>query len=129
MRSHVHTSPSRYFLTALLVVAFVAPPALPRASASREYLDAALGAERWIRASVQRTNTGTLWPADPRDPLSVSYNLYTGMPGIVLFYLEAFHATRDSAFLDAARSGATALLARIENENDPGLYTGLAGIA
>ncbi len=129
MRSFVHTSRWASFLAALLVVSFVAPPALPRSSSSREYLDAALAAERWIRASAQHTGGGTLWPSDPRDPKSISYNLYTGMPGIVLFYLEAYRSTDNPAFLDAARSGATTLLARIENENDPGLYTGLAGIA
>ncbi len=70
-----------------------------------------------------------MWPSDPRDPRSVSFNLYTGTPGIILFYLEAFQATGNSAFLDSARSGAYALLAQIETEKDPGLYTGLAGIA
>jgi lantibiotic modifying enzyme len=129
MRSHVHKSRWASYLAALLVVSFLAPPALPRSLASREYLDAALAAERWIRTSAQHTGAGTQWPADPRDPKSLSYNLYTGMPGIVLFYLEAYHSTGDAAFLDAARSGANSLLARIENENDPGLYTGLAGIA
>ena len=129
MRSLVYKSRWASFLAALLVVSFFAPAALPRSPASREYLDAALAAERWIRASAQHSGAGTLWPSDPRDPKSLSYNLYTGMPGIVLFYLEAYHATGDSAFLDAARSGATSLLARTENENDPGLYTGLAGIS
>jgi lantibiotic modifying enzyme len=128
MLSQARRSFWQSFLAALLVISFFAPPALPRSPASREYLDAALAAERWIRASAQRTGGTTLWPADPRDPASVSYNLYSGMPGIVLFYLEAWHATGDKPFLDFARSGATALLARIENENDSGLYTGLAGI-
>ena len=123
-----HSVGIRSTLAVLLVISFAAPPALPRAPASREYLDAALAAERWIRASAQRAGNSTLWPAQPSDPKSVSYNLYTGMPGIVLFYLEAWHATGDKAFLDFARSGATALVARMENEADPGLYTGLAGI-
>jgi lantibiotic modifying enzyme len=118
----------RSFLAVLLLIAFLAPPALPRASATRECLDAALAAERWIHSYAQRTSNGTLWPAHPSDPKSVSYNLYTGMPGIVLFYLEAWHATGDKSFLDSAHSGANALLAHIENEPDPGLYTGLAGI-
>ncbi len=129
MRSLLHASAWRASFTALLLIALVAAPTFPRDAASREYLDAALAAERWIRASAQHTGGSTLWPADPRDPKSISANLYTGMPGIVLFYLEAYSATRDPVFLDAARTGATALLAQIETEKDPGLYTGLAGIA
>ncbi|MCL4523693.1 MAG: hypothetical protein M1453_14490 [Acidobacteria bacterium] len=129
MRRRLHISSCQSILAVLLVVSFLAPPALPRSPNSREYLDAALATVRWIRASAQHSSMGTLWPADPRDPKSVSYNLYTGMPGIVLLHLETYRATNDKSFLDAARSGATALLAHIENENDPGLYTGLAGIA
>lgn len=129
MQRFVYTSSCKSFFAAMLVISFTAPPALPRVPATRDYLDAALAAERWIRASAQRAGNATLWPADPRDPASVSHNLYTGMPGIVLFYLEAYSATRNPAFLDAARSGAMALVAQIETEEDPGLYTGLAGMA
>ena len=114
MRNRVSTSSRKSFVTALLLIALVASPALPRDSASRDYLDAALAAERWIYASAQQNDRGTLWPADPRDPKSISTNLYTGTPGIVLLYLEAYHATGDKTFLESARSGAAALLAQIE---------------
>ena len=63
-------------------------------------LDVALRAERWIRATRIETPNGATWPADPLKPASVEYDLYNGMPGIVLFYLELHHATRDAKWLD-----------------------------
>src|SRR5881397_1989280 len=51
-------------------------------------LDVALRAERWIRRSRIETPNGATWPANPLQPSSVEYDLYNGMPGVVLFYLE-----------------------------------------
>ena len=95
-------------------------------------LDVALRAERWIRATRIETPNGATWPADPLKPASVEYDLYNGMPGIVLFYLELHHATRDAKWLDNARAGANAIVARLPEMSlteDCGLYTGLAGCA
>jgi lantibiotic modifying enzyme len=58
----------------------------------------------------------------------VARDLYRGSAGIVLFYLELHRATGDASHLSTARSGADALLAALDSEADPGLYTGLAGI-
>jgi lantibiotic modifying enzyme len=73
--------------------------------------------------------------ADPVNPKSESYDLYNGMPGIVLFLLEYAHATGDaSALTDAAQAADTivAVLAQ-PNENvdklGTGLYVGTAGLA
>ena len=95
-------------------------------------LDVALAAERWIRRSRIETPNGATWPADPSKPESVEYDLYNGMPGVVLFYLELYHRTGDQSWLTHARAGADELSARLDamtQAEDCGLYTGLAGAA
>ena len=95
-------------------------------------LDVALKAERWIRRSRIETPNGATWPADPSKPESVDYDLYNGMPGVVLFYLELFHRTGDASWLTHARAGADELAAHLEpmaQAENCGLYTGLAGAA
>jgi len=94
----------------------------------RTSLKVALEAARWIRASAIESSPGVDWPADPRDPKSVSNSLYSGTPGVILFFLEAFQATGDKAHLQDARSGADHLLASFSNEKDCGLYDGISGI-
>ena len=99
---------------------------------SRPWLAAALKAERWLAQSAQTGSSGTAWPADPTDPKSVSTDLYTGMAGVVLFYLELHNATGDERALRMARGGADYLLASVPDESgnaEMGLYTGLAGTA
>src|SRR3970282_207853 len=96
------------------------------------WLPAAHEADRWLAASAQPVRDGVTWPADPTDPKSVSTDLYTGMAGVVLFYLELHAATGDDGALRMARAGADYLLASVPDEpgNAPmGLYTGLAGTA
>jgi lantibiotic modifying enzyme len=69
-----------------------------------------------------------VWPADPRDPKTVNASLYSGAPGVVLFFLAAYRSTTDPAYLKDARAGADYLLAALPQEKNTGLYTGLAGI-
>jgi lantibiotic modifying enzyme len=111
----------------LHTVAIVACTSLATAQ-GRPYLSAAVDAARWIRASEVRTSAGLTWPADPRNPKTVDYSLYSGSPGVVLFFLELHHATKDPSYLEAARAGADELIARIPEQQQTGLYTGLAGI-
>lgn len=100
--------------------------------AERPWLAAALKTERWLAATAQSDARGIMWPADPADPKSVSTDLYTGMAGVVLFYLELHNATGDESALRMARGGADYLLASVPDEPGNaamGLYTGLAGTA
>ena len=100
--------------------------------ASRPWLAAALKAERWLAQSAQTGASGTFWPADPTNPKSVSTDLYSGMAGVVLFYLELHNATGDEGALKVAKAGADYLLASVPDEPGAGamgLYTGLAGTA
>ncbi len=137
-------SPERRTLLKSGLAASVAAVALPSplmaalqrievsATPARPYLDVARRAERWIAASARHGAQGTSWPWNPARPDEVEMNLYTGMPGVVLFYLELFHATGDRAMLEQALSGADHLAAALPEtagDADAGLYTGLAGIA
>jgi lantibiotic modifying enzyme len=100
--------------------------------AGRPWLAAALKAERWLAASAKHGANGIAWPADPTKPDSVSTDLYNGMAGVVLFYLELHNATGDQNALKMARGGADYLMASLPDEpgtTPMGLYTGLAGTA
>ncbi|MEW6741340.1 MAG: lanthionine synthetase LanC family protein [Planctomycetota bacterium] len=112
---------------------------------SRPYLEAANEALRWLRSCALPQKVGKAWPVDPRQPGSLSTNLYDGVPGVVLFFLDASRLTGDKRYLADAREGADWLVsqveaislkapaadaARVEGEGEMvacGLYEGLAG--
>jgi len=103
---------------------------LRAAHASPSDLEVALKAAEWIRRSRIETRNGVTWPADPLQPASVRYDLYNGMPGVILFHLELFHATGDKSWLADARLGANELISQLPAINaskNAGLYTGLGG--
>lgn len=103
-----------------------------RPAADTPWLAAAHKADRWLRSAAVMDDRGTHWPVDPSNPATVQGDLYSGMAGIVLFYLEFHHAGRDPDHLALARGGADYLLATLPDESasaDAGLYTGLAGTA
>ena len=115
----------RPVIAAVAVFAVLASTLL---AAENPYRDAAIETARWIRASAIRADQNITWPADPRDPKSVSNTLYAGTSGVVLFFIEAARSTGDSSFLIDACAGADHLLATLATDKDPGLYTGVAGI-
>lgn len=83
---------------------------------------------RWIRASAVQTMDGTTWPAVPGEKETVNNTLYSGTPGVVLFFLEAFRLTGEEDYLADAKAGADYLLATLDEEKGAGLYVGLSGI-
>ena len=95
----------------------------------RPHLQIALEAWNWLDTHRIDTPHGITWPADPTDPASTGYTLYTHSPGVLPFALELFHATGDQRYLDAAVAAAAHLAATLDEVADAGLYTGLAGIA
>ncbi len=109
-----------------------AQPLTPAPStADRPYLDAALGAARWMRSVAVEADGGLAWPAGP-DLGKDSFDLlYSGNSGVVLFFTELARATGDASWLADARRGADRLLATLPDELDPeggaGFYTGVAG--
>jgi len=92
------------------------------------YLGAALKAGAWIRSAAIRTPEGMSWPAVPADPKSVGLDLYSGIPGVVLFDLQAYFATGTETFLSDAKAGADYLLSKAASVEGMGLYEGLSGI-
>jgi lantibiotic modifying enzyme len=94
----------------------------------KSHLDNIDRVARWIRASAVQTEDGTTWPAVPGDYETINNTLYSGTPGVVLFFLEAFYAAGDQGYLEDARTGADYLLNTLDREKEAGLYVGLSGI-
>ncbi|MFN8581117.1 MAG: lanthionine synthetase LanC family protein [Gemmatimonadaceae bacterium] len=94
------------------------------------YLDVARKAGQWLGAVALTDERGARWPADPRDAATVSLDLYNGTPGVVPYWLELYHATKEPDALHLATAGADYLLATLPTDRveDAGLYTGMAGI-
>ncbi|MEO6221787.1 MAG: lanthionine synthetase LanC family protein [Vicinamibacterales bacterium] len=99
---------------------------------ARPYLDLATRCAMWIDQSTQRNTNGTAWPADPLKPDSIGLDLYNGMPGVVSFFGNLYHASGDEKWRDRAQNGGSYLLAEGAKQGAAlggGLYTGLAGLA
>ncbi len=101
------------------------------ADATRSSLAAARCAERWIRRQRIATSHGVTWPRTPGGSGPAPNQLYHGAPGVVLFYLELYGATGDTAYLREALAGAEDVAARnaLPQVQTPeaGLYMGLSG--
>jgi len=117
------------FRDTALALLFVAGFAACKPDANGPYLAAAEKAAAWIRASEIRTPAGLSWPAVPKDPSSVAFNLYSGTPGVVLFFIQAYYTTGRAEYLQQARDGADFLLSKMAGVEGMGLYEGLSGVA
>jgi len=104
-----------------------------RRPSDRPYLEAALRAEHWIRSVGIDTPAGRTWPCTPGDAErgKPELDLYSGTPGVILFYLELHAATGEPKFLDEAIRGATGLAGEVPPAGtwvrDAGFYAGTAG--
>ncbi len=74
-----------------------------RAQSPRDYLDAALAAEAWIRTFEHVSDDGTYWQQDTSQPLDIT--LYSGSAGVTYFYMKLAEVTGSDAFAAKARSG------------------------
>lgn len=102
------------------------------AQSARPYLDLATRCATWIDQSTQRNASGMAWPADPLKPATIGLDFYNGMPGVVSFFANLYHAGGDEKWRERAQQGGAYLLAetaRRGNAVGAGLYTGLAGLA
>ncbi len=103
------------------------------ASEAQEFkpLDEALKVERWIHKNRSEHKQGIAWPAVAGDTTVVT-NLYSGISGIVLFYLELYHSTNNKSYLEEAEKGADYILGVSNGKkigyDEVGLYTGEAGV-
>lgn len=96
----------------------------------RPHLQAALDTATWLRSVAVETEHGIAWPADPERPDSIVRYLYSGTPGVILFFIELHRATGDSSHLNDAKHGADDLLAALPKQiqgAEAGLWTGVAG--
>jgi len=106
-------------------------------TSSRPYRDLALRCAQWIDASAQDLDgNGIAWPADPLKPASIGLDFYNGMPGIVYFYANLYHATNDVQWRNKGLRAGGYLMRQsglrgtgAGAQLDAGLYTGLAGLA
>jgi lantibiotic modifying enzyme len=96
--------------------------------AAGPYLDAALNAGAWLKSSGIAGPQGLSWPAVPSDPKPATLDLYSGVPGVVLFFVQAYRSTGRKDFLDEARAGADFCLSKEASVDGMGLYEGLSGI-
>ena len=121
---------SRAALTAAMAGFGPGLGALLRATqkSDRPYRDLAVRCGEWIDRSRQKDG-GEAWPADPLKPASIGLDYYNGLPGVVAFFGNLWHATGDQKWRLRAESGGTTLAMREGTALDAGLYTGLAGIA
>jgi lantibiotic modifying enzyme len=113
--------------TIAIALVFSTWPSVPAPQST--YLKAALQAAEWIKSTAITTEHGVVWPGDPRDPKTIGTDLYNGIPGVVLFYLELYRSTGDQTYLREARAGSDYLLANLYKVKETGLYDGIAGIA
>jgi lantibiotic modifying enzyme len=109
------------------ILAVLATTGISAHSVDNEYLSTAREAAHWIESTAISTDKGLVWPADPSDPKSISSSLYSGTPGPILFFLEAYRYTKDERYLNEARKGSDELLASMKDDNSTGLYEGIAG--
>jgi len=91
---------------------------------------------QWLHQHVKTSAEGSAWPVIPGDNSGrIGLDLYSGVPGIVLFYLEAHHATGRAEYLEEAKNGANLLLSRlpdqlsgIDVQGITGLFSGISGV-
>src|SRR5262249_12444486 len=88
-------------------------PTKPGPAKDADYLSAAREAARWLESCRVVDGDTSVWPADPRNPKSVTPNLYSGVAGVALFWLEAHRATGDDKYLDFAKGAANYLRKQI----------------
>ncbi len=96
------------------------------------WLQYALEAEKYLNTALLDQEEGIAWKVMPDSVSGPDVSLYSGTPGVVLFYLQLFESTSEPDFLEKAKAGADFLLASLPDtavsSEQAGLYTGLAGI-
>lgn len=127
--------PSRYILYIFIGILCFSACSTEKKDPSPEtdWVSWAVASEKYIQHAKYQSDNGTTWKMMP-DSLHSKGNktLYNGTPGIVLFYLELFHATNNANYLEEAKDGAGYLISSLPDTipgiYDVGLYTGLAGM-
>jgi lantibiotic modifying enzyme len=90
-----------------------------------DYLEAAVGAARWIESR----QIGSRWPSRPAATREEELDLYYGNAGAILFFQELAESTGDHLYREAALTGAGYVAAQFGSLTRSGLFHGLAGAA
>lgn len=106
------------------------------ASAQSGMADSIQRIHLWLSKHLKTSAEGSAWPVVPESTSGrISLDLYSGIPGIVLFYLEAHHATNRPEYLSAAKGGGDFLLSKIpsqlseyDTQGMAGLFSGISGV-
>lgn len=106
------------------------------ASAQSGMADSIQRIHLWLSKHVKTSPEGNTWPVAPESNSGrISLDLYSGIPGIVLFYLEAYHATNQPEYLTAAKGGGDFLLSKMpsqlseyDTQGMAGLFSGISGV-
>jgi len=120
-----YTKTKLLFLLIIFLINFIG------CAKEKSHLNNAIKTANWLESVKIENLKGITWPADPNDSTSIASNLYSGSPGVVLFFLELFHSTKDQKYLKLAKSGADYLIETLPEKVTPGqtgFYTGIAGI-
>ena len=88
---------------------------------------AATGAVEWLLSkAIEAPGGGLGWPAAPGE--QIEDVLYAGTPGVLLTMLDAYAATGDERFVDAASRAGRHLAQSAPRQERAGFYVGVAGI-
>lgn len=98
-----------------------------------DWISLALKSEIFIEQAKFNSDEGETWKIMPDSINSKGdKSLYSGAPGIIIFYLELYNATNNPDFLDEAKLGADYLISTLHDSiyspYEVGLYIGIAGI-
>ena len=119
-------------ILSLFLVAVVRSVRMDTGIQARICLEPALAVGSWLESVAIETDEGKKWAADPENPGAAATDLYSGMGGVILFFVELYRSTEETSYLAEAESGADYLLAQLPAESSPGasagLYTGFAGV-
>ena len=95
------------------------------------FLDHAKQCANWLDSIAVGDDQKCFWPVTPEESDSAVATLYSGTSGVVLFYLEAYHASGEDHFLEQAIRGGRWLVDEVDkfnDETDCSLFSGAAGI-
>ncbi|WP_329026017.1 lanthionine synthetase LanC family protein [Streptomyces sp. NBC_00690] len=88
----------------------------------------AFGALEWLTKAARDSDGGVAWPNTLADD-QVTPGLYSGTSGVLPALLDAWRYFADDRYADMALRGARSVAAAVEDWEDSGLYTGVAGMA
>ena len=92
-----------------------------------EWLEAVLGAARFLEREAIETPDGLAWPRLAGDKATLDRDLYAGSAGVVFFMANLARTDLHPKAAEIARRGAADLAAHFTDCEGAGLYEGLAG--